>query len=92
MNLPAKDSTRLILSEDLLRFEMDEYGQILYKNDILSFSESQELIQNAQKENPNIAVVLTIDNQAEWQNVVTFVELAQDAKIDAFSFNMKRDE
>ena len=90
MNLPAKDSTRLILSEDLLRFEMDEAGIILYKDAVLSFSESKELIQEAQRENPDIAVVLTIDSQAEWQNVVTFVELAQDAKIDAFSFSMKR--
>ena len=92
MNLPAKDSTRLILSEDLLRFEMNEEGKVFYKDEILSFSDSQNLIQSAQKENPNIAVVLTIDSQAEWQNVVTFVELAQDAKIDAFSFNMKKAE
>jgi len=92
MNLPAKDSTRLILSEDLLRFELNEAGQIIYRNDILSFSESKDLIQSAQRENPNIALVLTINSQAEWQNVVTFVELAQDENIDAFSFNMKKDE
>lgn len=91
MNLPAKDSTRLILSEDLLRFEINEEGQILYKEDIITLGTSRNLIKNAFKENPNIAVVLTIDSQAEWQNVVSFVELAQDEKIDAFSFSMKKE-
>ncbi|MDR2964819.1 MAG: biopolymer transporter ExbD [Treponema sp.] len=92
MNLPAKDSTRLILSEDLLRFNLDEQGQIVYKDEILTLSASQDLIQDAHKENPNIAVVLTIDSNTEWQSVVSFVELAQDAKIDAFSFSMKKEE
>ena len=92
VNLPAKDSTRLILSEDLLRFEMNDEGEIIHKGDIISLSASQNLIVSAQRENPNIAVVLNIDSMAKWQNVVSFVELAQDAKIDAFSFSMIKDD
>jgi len=36
--------------------------------------------------------MLTIDPQAKWQRVVSFVELAQQQKIDAFSFTMKKDD
>jgi len=91
MNLPAKDSSRLILKDDLLRFEMDTDGNVVYDNEVIKIQGAKTLIQNAQKNNPNIAVIITIDGQAHWQNVVNFVELAQDMKIDSFSFSMKKD-
>jgi biopolymer transport protein ExbD len=92
INLPAKDSTRMILKEDLLRFEMDSKGELYHNEEILSISKAKTLIQKAQKENPNIAVIITINSQAQWQNVVFFVELAQDLQIDSFSFSMTRDD
>jgi biopolymer transport protein ExbD len=91
INLPAKDSTRLILKEELMRFEMDSKGDILQDGEILTVPKAKTLIKNAQRENPNIAVIITIDSKARWQNVVSFVELAQDLQIDSFSFSMKKD-
>ena len=91
MNLPAKDSTRLILSDDLLRFEMNEDGGIVFMGDVIDIPDTRKLIQAAQISNPNIAVIITIDGQAHWQKVVSFVELAQDLKIDSFSFTMKKE-
>jgi biopolymer transport protein ExbD len=91
MNLPAKDSTRLILSEDLLRFEMDESGNLIHQDEIITITQAETLIRYAQNINPNIAVIITIDRNAHWQRVVSFVELAQDLRIDSFSFSMRRD-
>ncbi|MDR2480353.1 MAG: biopolymer transporter ExbD [Treponema sp.] len=90
MNLPAKDSTRLILKDDLLRFEMDNSGGITYESALIDIQAAERLIRSAQAVNPNIAVLLSIDPAAQWQRVVSFVELAQDLKIDAFSFSMKK--
>jgi len=91
MNLPAKDSTRLILRDDLLRFEMDREGNVIHNDEIIAVPQARNLIHSAQNYNPNIAVIITIDGQAMWQNVVSFVELAQDLKIDSFSFSMKKE-
>ena len=91
MNLPAKDSTRMILREDLLRFDMKANGDISYSDEVISINRSKTIIQTAQNQNPNIAVILTINSDTHWQNVVNFVELAQDLKIDSFSFSMKKD-
>ena len=91
MNLPAKDSTRLILREDLIRFDMNETGEIIHEEEVITITQVRGLINTAQTENPNIAVILTIDRQAKWQNVVYFVELAQDLKIESFSFSMKKE-
>jgi biopolymer transport protein ExbD len=91
INLPAKDSTRLILKDDLLRFEMDGNGNISHDDQIISIKAAEQAIKSGQRGNPNIAVMLSIDPQAQWQQVVSFVELAEDLKIDSFSFSMKKD-
>jgi len=91
INLPNKDSTRLILKDDLLRFELDGDGNINFEEQVMGVIETEKLIARVQAENPNIAVLLSIDPQAQWQRVVSFVELAQDLKIDSFSFTMKKE-
>jgi biopolymer transport protein ExbD len=91
MNLPAKDSTRMILREDLLRFEMDGEGKIIHNEQYINMKTAGNIIHGAKNSNPNIAVIITIDGSARWQDVVFFVELAQDMEIDSFSFSMKKD-
>ncbi|MDR0585014.1 MAG: biopolymer transporter ExbD [Treponema sp.] len=91
MNLPARDSTRFVLQKDLLRFYMDDSGSIIHDGSVLDIPETETLIQSAQRVNPNIAVILSIDPRAAWQRVVSFVELAQDLQIDSFSFSMRRE-
>jgi biopolymer transport protein ExbD len=88
MNLPAKDSTRLILKEDLLRFELDRGGAILFRGEALSVPGAEEIIAAGVRERPNLAVVLLIDPLSPWQQVVSFVELAQKLEVDAFSFKL----
>jgi biopolymer transport protein ExbD len=92
LDLPAKDSARMILKDELLRFEMNETGRIIHNEQLINISNAQNIIQSAQRSNPNVAVIITIDGSAHWQNVVSFVELAQDMQIDSFSFSMKKDE
>ena len=89
MNLPAKDSTRLILRDELMRFEMDASGAVFYHEEEMSFHEAEREISMIIAERPNLAVVLSIDRKAPWQQVVYFVELAQKLKVDSFSFSMK---
>jgi biopolymer transport protein ExbD len=90
-NLPGKDSSRLILKDDLLRFEMDGGGNIIHEEEIISVRAVERIISSAQTGNPNLAVMLSIDPQTQWQPIVSFVELVQDLKIDSFSFSMKKE-
>ena len=91
INLPAKDSTRLIHRDDLIRFALDMNGNVIYDNRIITISDAGTLISAAQEINPELVLMLTIDPQARWQRVVTFVELAQDLAVETFSFSMRRD-
>jgi len=89
MNLPEKNSSRLILKEDLMRFEMDSAGAVYYQGRELNIAEAEREIRTARTGHPDLAVVLSIDGQAPWQYVVSFVELAQKLQVDSFSFNMR---
>ena len=92
INLPSEDSVRSMLREDLILFEMDGNGNILYEGEAIDIYNAKILIQTAKRYNPNIALKITIDGKAQWQNIVSFVELAQDVEIDSFYFSMKKDE
>jgi biopolymer transport protein ExbD len=92
MNLPARDSTRLLLKEDLLRYELDPSGALLFQGQPRSPEAVERDIRAALAARPNLAVVLTVDPQTPWQGVVSFVELAQKLQVEAFSFTMKKNE
>jgi len=62
---------------------------ILYRGMELNIAGAEREIRAAVAAHPNLAVVLSIDPQTPWQQVVSFVELAQKLRVDSFSFNMK---
>jgi biopolymer transport protein ExbD len=92
LNLPEKNSTRLLLKEDILRFEMDDTGAVSVDGNRLDKDGAEQSIRQAVADRPNIAVVLEIAPAAPWQSVVSFVELAQNLQVDSFSFAMKEEQ
>ncbi|MDR2865681.1 MAG: biopolymer transporter ExbD [Spirochaetaceae bacterium] len=92
MNLPAKDSTRFLLKEDILRYELDENGDILFRGEKTSSAQAEKDLSLAVTRRPNLAVLLEVSPKAPWQQVVSFVELAKKLRIDSFSFKMTSEE
>ncbi|MDR1216624.1 MAG: biopolymer transporter ExbD [Treponema sp.] len=91
LNLPEKNSTRLLLKEDILRFDMDGAGVVSINGNRLDNDGVEQNIRQTIAERPNVAVVLEIAPSAPWQSVVSFVELAQNLRVDSFSFVMKEE-
>jgi biopolymer transport protein ExbD len=89
MNLPAKDSTRLVLKDDLLRFELDASGALFQQGSAMDFASAENEIKSLVSSHPNLAVVLSVNSEAPWQKVVSFVELAQRLEVESFSFTME---
>jgi biopolymer transport protein ExbD len=88
MNLPAKNSTRFVLKDELLRFELDTSGELLYQGEKTELGSAEREIRAAIAAHPNLAVLLRVAPEAPWQRVVSFVELAQKLEVDSFSFTM----
>jgi len=89
VSLPDGDSARLVSREGLLRFEIDGEGRLLHGERRVGLPEARALIAEAQAANPLVAVALTVDPDARWQEVVSFVEIAHEKRIEAFSFAMR---
>jgi biopolymer transport protein ExbD len=88
VTLPAKNSQRLIQKDELLRFNLDSGGGLIFRGEPCDFALAEREIRSGLAEHPNLAVLLTVDPQTPWQKVVSFVELAQDLRVDSFSFVM----
>jgi biopolymer transport protein ExbD len=88
MNLPAKDSVRIIFKDDLMRFELNNAGNLSFEKEELSFQDAENQIKAAIAMQPNLAVLLWVEPQTKWQNVVRFVELAQKLEVNSFSFKL----
>jgi biopolymer transport protein ExbD len=88
MNLPAKDSTRLVAKDDILRYELDDAGTLLSNGNPININTAEQTIRSAAARNANLALVLTVSPAAPWQSIVSFVELAQNLKVESFSFKM----
>ena len=88
LNLPKKDSILAVPRDELLRFSLDGTGSLFYMENPVSYEEAKTTISSAITERPNTAVILRIDENAPWQNVVSFVELAQENRVDSFSFSI----
>jgi biopolymer transport protein ExbD len=91
VNLPAKDSTRLILKEDILRFELSDSGAIVFMEKEIDLAQAEKTIALAAARRPNLALLLSISPASPWQSVVSFVKLAEKLKVDSFSFKMSKD-
>jgi len=89
VNLPERGSVRIIPREDLMRFDMDSGGTVFFQGQAVSIPAAEREIRAAIAENPGMAVVLSIDGKAPWQQVVFFVELAQKLQVQTFSFSMR---
>jgi biopolymer transport protein ExbD len=92
INLPAKDSTRVVAREDILRYEINESGHIVSGGNLVDIGTVEQAIRSGTARNANLAVVLTISPEAPWQSVVSFVELAQKLRVESFSFKMQEAE
>jgi biopolymer transport protein ExbD len=92
MNLPAKDSTRVVAKDDILRYELEEDGAIVSNGNPVDIKTVEQAIRTGTARNPNLALVLTVSPAAPWQSVVSFVELAQKLKVESFSFKMREAE
>jgi biopolymer transport protein ExbD len=89
MNLPAKDSARLVLKDDIVRCELDETGAIVSGGQTVTAAAFRDTLRSTLADRPNLALILAVDGRCPWQYVVSFVEMAQSLRIDSFSFSIK---
>jgi biopolymer transport protein ExbD len=92
IDLPQKDSVKVVMKDELLRFGMDGGGVLHFQGGVVDQLQAESAIAAAVREKPNLALILTVSPKAPWQRVVSFVELAQKLAVENFSFTMEKTE
>jgi biopolymer transport protein ExbD len=92
IDLPRKDSVKMVLRDELLRFSLDKEGLIHFQDTVMDYPRAEAEIRAAVAAKPNLAVILSVSPEASWQKVVSFVELAQKLAVENFSFSMEKTE
>ncbi|MDR1929168.1 MAG: biopolymer transporter ExbD [Treponema sp.] len=88
VGLPRKDSVKTVKREELLKFELDQGGNVYFQGRVMDRAGAEAEIRRALSAAPNLALLLTAAPGAPWQGVVSFVELAQALEVENFSFTM----
>ncbi len=92
MELPGKDSTRIVKNDDLLKVILTRENLLEYRGEVISKTEIENTIDDMRRQHPNMTFALIIDPDAEYQGVVEIVEMVRKNGIENFSFTMERDD
>jgi biopolymer transport protein ExbD len=90
LDLPQKDSVKMVQKDELLRFRLDRGGRIFLGGAVIDYAGAEAAIVSALAAVPNLAVVLAVSPETPWQSVVSFVDLAQKNAVESFSFSMEK--
>jgi len=89
LNVPAKDSRRVVNTRDLLKLRLDASGAFSLDGRQLDLEAAELALTDAVTAKPNLTVLLSIDPECPWQQVVDAVAAAQRSKAENFSFRME---
>lgn len=88
MNLPQKNSTKIVNIEDVMKVYLNNAGEILLDKNVIDLNVLQQQIKERIKVRPNMTLLLKIYPDVPYQKVVDIINLARELKIDNFSFSM----
>lgn len=91
MNLPQKNSTKIVNVEDVMKVYLNNTGEILLDKNVIDLNDLQLQIKDRIKARPNMTLLLKIYPDVPYQKIVDIINLARDLKIDNFSFSMVKE-
>ena len=89
LNLPQKNSTKIVNVEDIIKLYLNENGDLIYNDNVISIRDISEIISDKIVKRPNMTLFLKISPETPYQKVVNIVNLAKDLNIENFSFTMQ---
>lgn len=89
LSLPQKSSSKIVNTEDIIRVNLDETGNLYFDKRKIDYKELEEIIVDKLKIRPNMTFLLKIHPDSAYQNVVYAVDIVKKLKVDNFSFSME---
>ncbi|MDA3850462.1 MAG: biopolymer transporter ExbD [Spirochaetaceae bacterium] len=88
LNLPEKDKPRIVQQEELMRISLDAQGNVFYQERALSEGELEETIIQQRLSYPETTLLLTVDPDTPYQEMVNIIHSIRRLRVENFSFRM----
>ncbi len=88
LGLPKKNSTKIVNTQDIVRARLAENGGIYLDNLEVSIPELETKVKGLLDEKPNLTLLLKIEPDVPYQEVVNIIEIARKLEVENFSFSM----
>ena len=88
LGLPRKNSTKIVNVEDIIRIDLLEDGSIQQNGEKIDMNTLGELVTGRLRFRPNMTLLLTIDPDVPYQEVVEIIDFIRKKDVDNFSFRM----
>ena len=89
LNLPSRDKPIVVNTNDILKCELDERGDIFLDGKKIQLEDLSNKINAKLKTRPNMTFLLTINPETHYQKVIDVVSAVRKLKVENFSFRMK---
>ena len=89
LNLPSRDKPIVVNTNDILKCELDEGGDIFLDGKKIQLEDLSKKINAKLKTRPNMTFLLTINPETHYQKVIDVVSAVRKLKVENFSFRMK---
>ena len=89
LNLPSRDKPIVVNTNDILKCELDEGGDIFLDGKKIQLEDLSNKINAKLKTRPNMTFLLTINPETHYQKVIDVVSAVRKLKVENFSFRMK---
>ncbi|HOJ64271.1 MAG TPA: biopolymer transporter ExbD [Spirochaetota bacterium] len=91
LGLPQKNSTKIVNIKDIIKINIKENGDIFYNKEKVTIDDIEKNIKEDLDNNPNLTVLLKIEENVKYQNVVNIIEIVRKLNVENFSFSIMKD-
>lgn len=88
LGLPQKNSTKIVNTEDMVKLDLKDSGELLMNGLFLDTGDLEEIMAENLAVHPNLTVLLRIEPEVPYQNVVSLIEIVRKLEVDNFSFTL----
>ncbi len=92
LGLPRKNSTKIVNVEDIMKINLLEDGSIEQNGEKLTLSRLDEMVTERLTVRPNMTLLLTIEPEVAYQEVVDIIDFVRKKDVDNFSFRLAEEQ
>lgn len=89
LGLPQKNSTKILNVRDIVKINIKENGDIFYMGNKITINLLENNVKEDLSNNPNLTVLLKIEENVKYQNVVNIIEIVRKLNVENFSFSIE---